>query len=288
MYEFEEFKRQAPRSPFPWVIPLLIASITLFVYGIVSLEVDSLPTLFGSDDGNMMVGMFGFFIGLFTFIIVVANYAGKRDLLMKNLVISPLIQRVSMEMRHPFQSEPLTSKTPIITDCHELFRYSSIRIALNLSVARVPMVSIQHVLATTSSGKSSTTTFNGLIIFIPTNSNTQLIIRPNIRWLNFLTGGQTKLDVAEDAPYAAYGQASALTSTVDHFYRQLIELNPSLNPMLSVANGYIKLAISYPHLRFSPIRRFNEEELNRLTDEVRTLLTILDDLITRLEPLQFA
>ncbi len=288
MYEFEEFQRQAPRSPWVWVLPLFLMSIGVFVYGIVSLSVPTLPQLFDSEDAMMVVGMFTFFIGMFVFIIVIANYYAKRDLLMRNLVISPLIQRVSMEMRHPFQSEPLTAKTPIVSDCHELFRYNTIRVGLHLTVARIPTVSIQQLMAISSSGKSSSTTFNGIIFFIPTTSTTHLIVRPNIRWLNFFMGGQTKIELSPDTPYAAYGNESALTPEVDHFYRNLIELNPALSPLLSITNGYIKLAVTIPYKRFTPIRQFTEDELLRLTDDVRRMLIIMDDLLTRLEPLQIA
>lgn len=288
MYEFEEFQRLAPRSPWPWVFPLFLASIGVFVYGIVSLSEPTLPQFWGSDDGMMISGMITFFVGMATFIIVIANYYSKRDILMRNLVIAPLIQRVSMETHHPFQSEPLTTKTAIISDCHELFRYNTIRVSLNLSIPRNPIISIQQLMAISSSGKSSSTTFNGVIFFIPTLSNTHLIVRPNIRWFNFFMGSQNKIELPDDTPYVAYGNASALTPQVDHFYRHLIELNPSLNPLLSIANGYLKLAVTLPPQRFTPLRRFNEDELLHLTDEVRRLLVIYDDLLTRLEPLQIA
>lgn len=281
MYEFDQLKEKMPRSPYGWAIPLVIIGILAFL-GVVLVADNGILVIPGLSSDALIVMMLAVMIAseLLAIFAIVA-YSRNVAMLIASYVYPTIVDRANMEFRHQYSSIPHTHKTPVMTSLREIFSYSSGSVAWQLSTADFPRVDIQKIALVQSNGKSSSTVFDGFLILKPLQTKGNLILQPYAKVASMFKH-RDSIALPDNTTLLARGEASLCTSAVQQFYHT-IQSNPAIKKAyLSIHEGNLKVLVQMKKQKFTKLRKLNDTEYEAITNDLRSMLHTLDQLIDQL------
>ena len=278
MYEFDQFKEKLPRSPYAWVIPFMISGLVLFIVGVVALDYDWLLIVNLPFEVVMMSSMIILIATQVIGIIVITHHSRKVASLISTYVYPTIVDRINIELHHQYTSIPHSYKTPLLYPLREVFGYSTATVAWQLSTADLPRIDIQKIVLMQSNGKSQSTVFDGFLIVRPIRTLGYLMLQPYSKIVALFKHKDT-ITLADNTTMIARGEESLCTPLVQQFYHTLLQHPTVKKAYLSMHEGNLKVLVQLKKQKFTRLKKFNDTEYEAITNDLRSMLNSLDQLI---------